>query len=325
MNLDNKKIFLAGATGMVGTSILKSILENYLKTKVYASWHNTEPFIKHSQIEYVRGDLKSVEDCRRMSKNCDCAIMAASQAGGVGFTRQFPWEHMKENLLMNIQMLEAFRLENIKRVIFIGSAVLYQEFEGGIKEDELDFNKEPHEAYFGFAWGMRFLEKLCQFLNLKYGMEVIIVRAANIFGPYDKFNPESSNFIPALIRKAVDKIDPFEVWGSPDVTRDVIYADDFGRAILMMADNDQIKFDVFNLGSGVKTTVGNVVEWALKYSGHHPSEIKYSQNKPTNIKSRALNCEKIKKILGWMPRYTIEKGVEETVKWWKENKDIWKR
>jgi GDP-L-fucose synthase len=310
---------------MAGTSILRSILENCPTAKISASRHNTEPIIKHSQIEYVQGDLRSVEECRRMARGCNCAVMAAAHAGGVGFTREFPWEHMKENLLMNMQMLEAFRLENVKRIIFIGSAALYQEFEGSIKEEDLDLNKEPHEAYFGFAWGMRFLEKLCQFLHSKYETEIVIVRAANIFGPYDKFNPQVSNFIPAIIRKAVDKMEPFEVWGSPDVTRDVIYADDFGRAIGKMINNDKIKFDIFNIGSGTKTTVGNVVEWALKYARHTPKEIKYVQNKPMTIRFRALDCTKAEKVLGWRPQYSIEEGVRKTVEWWVENKDKWKK
>lgn len=325
MLLNNKKIFLAGSTGMAGTSIMRAILDNCPAVKIRASLHNTVPAINDPRVEYIKADLRSVEDCRRVACGCDCAIMAASYAGGAGFTRSFPWEHMKENLLMNLQILEAVRLENVRRLVFIGSAALYQEFSGSIKEEELDFNKDPHEGYFGFAWAMRLVEKLCQFLHSKYAIEIVMVRAANIFGPYDKFNPASSNFIPALVRKAVDKMDPFEVWGSPDVTRDVIYADDFARAILMLMDTESIKFDVFNLGSGVKTTVGDVVEWAIKYSGYKPSAVKYIQDKPANIKFRALDCAKIQKTLGWSPQYSIEEGVKKTVEWWSSNKDTWKR
>lgn len=325
MYLDNKKIFLAGSTGMAGISILRYILENCPTTKITASYHNTEPLIKHKQIDYTQGDLRSLDDSRRMSRDCDCAIMAAAYAGGAGFTSLFPWEHMKENLLMNMQMLEAFRLENIKRVIFIGSSALYQEFAGNIKEDELDLNQEPADVYFGFGWGMRFIEKLCQFLHKRFGMEIIIVRLANIFGPFDKFDPQRSNFIPALIRKAVDKMDPFEVWGNSSVTRDVLFAEDFARAVVMMVNGDKIKSEIFNLGSGIKTTVGNVVEWALKYAGHSPAEIKYIQDKSTSIKFRALDCTKVKNILGWQPQYTIEEAIGKTTQWWMENKDKWKR
>jgi GDP-L-fucose synthase len=325
MFLDKKKVFLAGSTGMAGISILKYIVNNYPTTEIRAVYNKTTPVFKHKQITYVSGDLKSLDDCRRMVKGCDCAIMAAAFTGGAGFVKLFPWEHMKDNLLMNMQMLEAFSRENVKRVVFVGSSVLYQEYNGNIKEDDLDLNKDPHEDFFGFGWGARFIEKLCKFINTRYGIEIVVARVANIFGPYSKFAHDVSNFIPALIRKAVDRMDPFEVWGSADVTRDVIYSDDFARAIIMMADNDQIKFDVFNVGSGVKTTVGNVVEWVLKYSNHTPSQIKYLENKPTTIKYRVMDCKKVKSFFGWEPQLKIEDGIRMTTEWWIQNRDSWIR
>lgn len=324
--LNEKLIFLAGATGMAGTSILVHILNNYPGAKVRASYYkNTRPFIKNERVDYVDGDLTSLEDCKRMASGCDCAVMAAAYTGGAGIIRSFPWRHIKENLLMNTQMIEAFQLENIKRVIYIGSATLYQEFEGSIKEDELDLNKDPNQAYLGFGWVVRFIEKLCKFLYEQNGMEIVVARVANIFGPYAKFDPKTSNFIPAIIRKAIDKMDPFEVWGSPDVIRDVIYSDDFARAIVMMLDNGNVKFDVFNVGSGVKVSVGEVVNLALKYAGHTPKEVKYIQDKPTTMNFRALDCTKIKNTLGWQAQNTVEEGIRKTTEWWFENKGRWNK
>jgi GDP-L-fucose synthase len=251
--------------------------------------------------------------------------MAAAYTGGAKLITSFPWKHIKENLIMNMQMLEAFCLEGVKRVVYVGSATLYQAFDGNIKEEELDLREDPHSAYFGFGWGGRFIEKLCEFGYKKYGLEVLIARVSNIFGPYARFNPDASNFIPAIIRKAVDKMDPFEVWGSPDVVRDVICSEDFARAIVMMMDNDKIKYDTFNIGSGVKTTVKEVVKWALKYAHHKPKKIEYLQDKPSTIKFRVLDCSKAKQILGWEPRYTIEEGIEKLTKWWVENRGWWPR
>ena len=324
MSLEDKKLFLAGSTGMAGTSILRHLLDNYPKIKIRASYHNAAPFIQDSRIEYVQGDLTCVGAGRDMCQGCDCAIMAASQAGGANFVRSQPWEHMKQNLLMNVQMLEAFRLEKIERIIFIGSAVIYHEFEGSIKEEDFDPSKEPVTSSFAFGWAMRFLEKMCFFINQNYGIDVAVVRLANIYGPYDKFNPEVSNFIPAIIRKAVDKMDPFEVWGTPDVTRDVLFADDFARAIALLADS-RLKFEIFNLGSGVRTTVGDVVKWALHHASHAPKRVEYLQNRPTTAKFRALDCSKAKQLLGWQPNFSVEEGIKKTVDWWTGNRTQWRR
>lgn len=324
MYLENKEIFLAGATGGVGAGILKHLLQNYPNIKVKAAYLHTKPYIKDKRIKYIKADLRLQKDCRLASKGCDCAIMAAANTSGANILKNQPWQQVNDNLAMNSLMLEAFYFNGIKRVVFVSSATVYQEFEGYIREDQLDLNIDPHPAYMGIGWVMRYIEKLCKFWH-QQGMEIVIARASNPFGPYFKFNPKASNFIPALIRKAVDKMEPFEIWGSPDVQRDVLYVDDFARAVAMMLDNDGIKFDVFNIGSGARTTVGDVAKWALKYSGHTPKEIKYIQAKPTTIKFRALDCSKARDVLGWSGQYSVEDGIRQTVNWWKENKNTWRK
>lgn len=324
--LDNKLVFLAGATGLAGSSILNDILDNYPKTNIRACYYkHTRPFIKHKRIQYIFGDLKMAKDCQRVTKGCDCAIMVAAETGGAQVNVAEPWRQINDNATMNIELLRALSLNNVRRLVCAGSAALYQEFDGQIRESDLDLNKDPYPAYFGIGWVTRFVEKVCQFWHQQSGMEIVMVRSTNIFGPYAKFNPLTSNFIPALIRKAVDKMDPFEVWGSPEVTRDVIYSEDFARAILMMLEAESIKFDVFNVGSGVKTTVGNVVQWALKYAGHNPKEIKYLVDRPSTIKFRAVDCSRAKESLNWQPHYSVEEGISKTTEWWIKNRGRWCR
>lgn len=323
--LNSKKLFLAGATGSVGSGILEFILKNYPLTKVKASYNSTEPLIKDKRVEYVKADLRSKNDCRVAVKGCDMAIMAASNSAGAKLMTAEPWRFLNDNLIMNAEMFEAFHYENVRRVIYIGTAAVYQPFEGYIKEDGLDMNIEPHPAYMGVAWVARFLEKLCKFWNEKTGMEIIVVRSANIFGPYASFDPSRSYFVPALIRKAVDKMDPFEVWGTGDVIRDVLYSEDLSEAILKMLEKDELKFEILNLGSGRKTTVADVVNYALKSAGHEPKEIKYIAGESTTIKFRALDITKAKSILDWEPRHTSEEGIKRTVEWWQENRTKWEK
>ncbi len=319
------KIFLAGSTGMVGTGILKHILKTYPSKRVKALYHDRKPFIKDKRIEYIRGDLENLKSSHGINiKDCDYAIMAASKAGGANFVKKYPWAHMNRNLLMNMALLNLLHSEKIKRIIFIGSSAIYQEFYGTIYEFDINLNEEPHDDYFGFGWSMRFIEKICKFMHLKYGTEIILIRAANIFGPHDKFNPEVSNFIPALIRKAVDKIDPFKVWGRPDVVRDVLYIEDFARAVMMLADANKIKFDTFNVGSDRMTKVQEVVNLILKHTGHSPKNISYTQNKLTTIKLRLLSSAKIFNFIGWESGSSTEEGIKQTINWWKENKKRWK-
>jgi GDP-L-fucose synthase len=327
MYLDDKLVFVAGGAGLVGANVINYLLQTSPTTRIRATFYrHTAPFIQHDRLEYVYADLTSAQECYQMVQGCDCAIMAAfANAGGVGLLTAHPWPQVTDNIIINTQLLAALAAQQVKRIICLGSITLYQEFEGHISENELDLNQDPYPAYFGIGWTARFIEKLCQFWHQQAGLETIIVRTANIFGPYAKFDPQSSNFIPAIIRKAVDRLDPFEVWGTANVTRDVIYVEDYVRALVMLLNTESIKFDIFNIGSGSPTTVGQVVEWALQAAGHQPQQLVYRADKPTSNQFKALNCSKIQRALNWQPEYTIEEGVKKTTAWWIENKHWWQR
>jgi nucleoside-diphosphate-sugar epimerase len=213
----------------------------------------------------------------------------------------------------------------IRRVVYVSTASVYPEMDGFIREDQLDLNQEPHAAYLGVGWAKRYGEKACQFWHEKTGLEVMILRLANIFGPFARFDPRTSNFIPALIRKAVDGMDPFEVWGSPSVVRDVIYADDFGTAVVAALAATELKFDAFNIGSGTLTSVGSVVEAALSAANFRPSGIKYGEPTTDTLPYRVLDVSRAKRLLNWTPAVGPIEGIVRTVDWWKRNRDTWIR
>ena len=285
----------------------------------------TDPFLKNERVSYIQADLTKKEECRRAVRGCDYAIMAAASTGGAAVANTEPYRQVTDNLVMDSLMLEALCLEGISRVIYLSSATVYQEFNGYIRENELDWNKDPHLSYIGVGWAKRSVERLCWFWHKKYDLDIIIIRCANIYGPYDKFDPETSNFIPALIRKAVDKKDPFDVWSTADVSRDVLYAEDFATAVVSLLAHSEIKYDIFNLGSGKVVTVGKVVELALKFGKNESVKIIYSKDRPKTIHFRALNCQKIVEAINWKPVIPISLGIEKTTKWWVENRDRWSK
>jgi len=323
MDLNGKRIFLAGGTGLAGVGIIESLLEKCPDVQIRASYLLTKPFLYDRRIDHVQADLRSLDDCRRMAAGCDFAVMAAAVTGGAMTIQAEPWQQVTDNMIMDVRILQACHLERVRRVVFVSTGSVYQELEGFVREDELDWNRDPPSAYCGAGWGKRYVEKLCRFWYEKVGLEVMIARAANLYGPFSKFEPAVSHFIPALIRKAVDRMDPFEVWGDPGVTRDVIFTEDFGRAIVRMLEREDLKFDTFNVGSGIRTTVGEVVECALKVAGHRPGKIEYHSGGPTTIRFRALDCSRARAVLDWEPRYSLEEGIRRTTGWWIENRSWW--
>jgi nucleoside-diphosphate-sugar epimerase len=194
-----------------------------------------------------------------------------------------------------------------------------------LKESGLDLNDDPATPYFGIGWSGRFVEKMCADWHRDTGNDMIMVRSANVYGPYAKFDPRTSNFIPALIRKAVARMEPFRVWGDPGVKRDVIFADDFAGAIVALLNSTRIKMDCFNVGSGSAISVRSAVNAVLKGAGYMPKRIVYGQKAPVTVKGRVLDISRITKLTGWRPGVSLDKGVAITVEWWRDNKGWWKK
>lgn len=322
-SLAGRTVFVAGGTCAAGASVISRLLDTSDDVRVRAVYHTTQPVIKHERLEHVQADLRNPAECAAVADGCHMAVMTAASSGGAKVHNTAPWKLVNDNLLMNSTMLEAFHVAGVDRVVFVGSSTVYQEFDGLIAEDALDLNLEPNPAYAGVGWCMRFLEKLCLFWHQTTGMEFGVVRAANIYGPFSRFDPETSNVIPALVRKAVDGMNPFEVWGGPGVARDVIYSDDFADGIISMLGAEVLGFEVFNLGTSEPVTVAQIVRWALEASGNESAEVVYTKPELKTVSYRGLDCSKAFEKMQWKASTHPSQGIQKTVNWWKENASWW--
>lgn len=326
MYIDGKTIFVAGASGMAGSAIVQQLLASSPTVRVRGSFRSDAGhFVDDPRVTYERADFRNAEDCARLVQGCDTAVLSAAVTGGARQAAEEPWRIITDNVVLDARLIEAVGLAGIKRAVYISSATAYQEFDGFIGETQLDWNIDPVQSYMGTGWVNRYAEKLCQFWHQQRGVSFTVARASNIFGPFAKFDPQSANFIPALIRKAVGRMEPFEVWGNPAITRDVIYSEDFGGAIVALLNAPATGFDVFNVGTARLTRVGEVVDWALRFAGHTPREIVWRGDAPTSTRFRALDCAKLTRVTGWRPAISIEEGVARTTRWWRDNRDSWAR
>jgi len=322
---DNARVFVAGGAGMAGSAIVDALLRRRPRRRVRASYRTTAPAVVDERVEHVALDLSDTSALRAALTGCDAAVLAASESGGIGMLAREPWRQVRPNLVLAATWLEALHDTGVRRAVFVGSATCYQPFDGAIREDELDWNQDPSPEAFGIGWVMRAAEKLCEFWSQSTGLEVVRVRAANIYGPRARFDPARSNFIPALIRKAAEGLDPFEVWGPPDVTRDIIYSRDFGEAVARLLDTPGIGGQVFNVGSGRSVSVGDVVNAVLRAARHEEARVVYSAAGPASSRSRVLNTDRLTQTLQWQPPTSLDDGVEQTLRWWLEHRSTWPR
>lgn len=326
MFLEGKRLLLAGGTGLAGSAVLRAALSAGADVRVRVPHRGRDGvFIDDPRVEYFQVDLTVAADCARVAAGCDCAVLAAAQTGGAQQTRDRPWSQVTPNLVMDALLLQALCEAGARRVVYVGTASAYQEFAGAIREEQLDWNQDPPSAHFGVGWAKRSAEKLCRFWHDFGKMDILVARLANVYGPYAQFRPENSHFVAALVRKAVNGDDPFVIWGDPAVGRDILYADDFGRAVVLMLEATDVRFDVFNIGSGRITTVQQAADFALRFAGHRPSRIMYDGASPSTITYRLLDCAKAFDVLGWAPQVFSEDGIRRTVEWWRANRKTWER
>lgn len=313
MFYQDKKVLVAGGGGLIGSHTIQELLDR--GAKVRATLHSKAPVINDDRVEYVQCDLTKKEDCIRVMEGINLVILCAANTSGAAVMAQNPIAHITTNLLINSQILEAACLAKVERLLFVSSTTVYPAVTYPVKEEE-GFTGEPHPSYFAVGWMKRYIEKLAEFYYQRYGMKIALIRPTNVYGPYDKFDFATSHVLPALMRRAVEKQNPFEVWGDGSAVRDFIYVSDLVEALLLTLEN-YAECQPINIGSGQPVTIKESVELILKITGNHAPAI-YDASKPTTIPMRVVDLTKAETILGFKPKVSLEEGLRRTIDWYRQ-------
>ena len=312
MFYQDKKVLVAGGSGLIGSHTIEELLHR--GAQVRATIHSKEPVIKDDRIEYIQCNLTQREDCARVVQDMDYVILCAANTSGAAVMAQNPIAHITANLLINSQILEAACLAGVSRLLFVSSTTVYPAVTYPVKEEE-GFTGEPHPSYFAVGWMKRYIEKLAEFYYQRYGMKIALIRPTNIYGPYDKFDFETSHVLPALMRRAVEKQNPFEVWGDGSAVRDFMYVSDLVEALLLTLEN-YAECQPLNIGSGQPVTIKESVELILRVTGN-PATAIYDASKPTTIPFRVVDLTKAETVLGFKAKVSLEEGLKKTIDWYR--------
>jgi GDP-L-fucose synthase len=155
--------------------------------------------------------------------------------------------------------------------------------------------------------------------KIEYGwQDIAIVRPANVYGPYDNFDPNTAMVIPSLIKRALDAKNPLVVWGDGSQVRDFIHARDVARGMMLALESNT--GEPVNLGSGVGVTIKEIVEIIVNNIKDKP-EVVWDTSKPSGDKKRLMDISRARSI-GFQPSISIEEGIKETMDWYLANHDI---
>ncbi|TSC88521.1 MAG: hypothetical protein G01um10147_17 [Microgenomates group bacterium Gr01-1014_7] len=316
---EKKKVLVAGGAGFMGTNLILKLLEKGVKVR--ATIHKKPPQIKNSETEFVKADLTKPSDCKKAVEGVDYVFMCAANTSGAAVIEKTPLAHVTPNVIMNSLMLEAAHKAGVKKFLFISSNTVYPLTNYAVKED--DVNYALYEKYFPVGWMKLFSEKMCEMYStkIKNSMTTIVVRPGNVYGPYDDFDWESSHVIPALIRKAVERHSPLEVWGTGYDIKDFIYVEDLVEGLILAMEKIN-QFDQINIGGGVPITIRQVLKAILKADNFRSPKIVFNSSKPTMIPIRLININKARRILGFTPKTSLKMGIKKTVDWYKSLRNV---
>lgn len=314
----NKNVLVCGGAGFVGSNILLSLLTS--DANLRATYHIKKPQITSKKIKYLKADLTKGKDCRKVVRNIDYVFMCAANTSGAAVIENNPLVHVTPNVIMNALMLEAAYSAKVKKFLFISSNTVYPDLLHPVKEEEA-FAGEPFYKYYPVAWMKRFGEIMCEMyaVKIKQPMQTVVVRPANIYGPYDDFDWETSHVVPSLIRKVVERQKPIKVWGDGRDIKDLIFVEDFVEG-LVLAMQKLNKFYPINIATGIGISIRDVLKLCMEIDNYSHVKIEYDQNKPTMIKKRILDTSNAQKLLGFSASTSIEEGLKKTIMWYKENK-----
>ena len=311
----NAKVLVTGGAGFVGINLINRLLDE--GAYVRATLYNKDPVIKDHRIEYIRGDLRLEEDCEKVVDGMDYIFMCAANTSGAKVMSTTPLVHLTPNMLMNIQMLQAAYTFGVKKFLFISTNTVYPLTDFAVKES--DVTNEFYESYHIVAWMKRFTEIVCEMYSnrIKEPMKTIVVRPGNLYGPYDKFDWEKSKVIPAIMRRAIERHDPFEVWGDGMDLKDFLYIDDCIDGLILAMENLD-EFEPINIASGIPVTIRDVLIQILKSADYDDADVQYDSSKPTMIPKRMIDISLAKEKLGFEPKVSLQDGIHKTVQWYKE-------
>ena len=301
-------IFVAGHTGLVGSAIVRKLQAagfNNLVLRPRAELdlrdqHAVESFFAHERPQFV--------------------FLAAARVGGILANDSYPAEFLRDNLVIESNVIDSARRHGVHKLLFLGSSCIYPKHAPQPMPEDclLTGSLEPMNEWYAIAKiaGL----KLCQAYRRQYRFDAISAMPTNIYGPGDNFNLQSSHVVPALIRKFHEakeaRAPEVQIWGTGTPRREFLHVDDLAEACLFLMQRYQEDLWV-NVGWGTDVSIAELAGMVAKTVGYG-GRVRYDSSKPDGTPRKLLDVARLT-ALGWQARIPLTEGLEHTYRWFLEN------
>ena len=317
----NKKVLVTGGTGLIGKPLVDMLIGKGAKVRVVSL---DDASRAHPEAEFKRLDLTKYDNCLEACKDNDYVFHLAGIKGSPKMTQEKPASFFVPTILFNTNMMEAASQTGVKRYLFTSTVGVYSPTEIFHEDDVWKTFPSENDKFAGWAKRMGELQAQAYAIEDNWD-KIAIVRPANVYGPYDNFDPENAMVIPSLIKRGLDGENPFSVWGDGSPIRDFIYSEDVARGMLRALEFCPGAEKPINLGSGTGHSIKNLVKMITNNLNPKP-KIVWDTSKPSGDKKRLMDISRAKSLIGWEPKVSLDEGIEKTIDWYQKNKkDIDKR
>lgn len=304
----NAKIYVAGHRGLVGSAILRKLQADGYTNLVY----------KTSQELDLR-DKNQVDEFFAEEKP-EYVFLAAAKVGGIVANNEFPADFIRDNLMIQTNVIDAAYRNGVKKLLFLGSTCIYPKFAPQPLKEEYLLTGELEPTNEPYAIAKIAGIKMCESYNRQYGTKYISVMPTNLYGPNDNFDLHTSHVLPALIRKfhvAKENNAPYvEVWGTGTPRREFLYSDDLGDACVFLMNHYEDN-EIVNIGVGKDIPIKELAEKIKDVVGYQ-GEIKFDTSKPDGTPRKLVDVSKIN-ALGWEASISLEEGLQKVYQWFLDN------
>jgi GDP-L-fucose synthase len=310
----DKRVLVTGGTGMIGRQLVEMLLAASARVRVASM---DDPSRAHPDAEFHRANLTRFDNCLDVCRDMDYVFHLVGVKGSPAMTAKNPANFFVPVILFNTNMMEAARQSGVRNYLFTSTVGVYAPAEV-FREDDV-WKSFPSENDKFAGWAKRMGELQAEAYAIQYGWNRIsIVRPANVYGPYDNFDPANAMVIPSLIRRALSGENPFVVWGDGSPVRDFIHARDVARGMMLVMEKGYTK--PVNLGSGVGITIRELVEIVVGNLDTKP-EVVWDTSKPSGDKRRVMDMSRGRSI-GFEPQVSFQEGIRQVMDWYRHNKDV---
>jgi len=299
------RIYVAGHAGLVGRALVRAL---------DARGYGRVMTVGRGEVDLAHRDQV---DRYFREERPEYVLLAAAKVGGIWANDQFPADFLRENLAIELNVIDAARRWGVKKLLFLGSSCIYpRDADQPLRETAL--LRGPLESTNeGYAIAKIAGIKLCQAYQRQYGSRFVSVMPTNLYGPFDNFDPQTSHVLPALIRKFHEAVqgkeDHVVVWGTGAPRREFLHVDDLAEACLFLM-HEYESSEIINVGWGKDVTILELASMLRDISGFE-GEIRFDPSRPDGTPRKVLDVSRIQ-ALGWTPKIGLREGLRATFDWY---------